>query len=274
MIGQKRLLDELNGLINEDKLPRFIIIIGDRGSQSDEIAPFIAGLMCANYVRLLDVKVDTIRNMIDEAYRFSEITIYNIADADNMSPQSRNALLKVCEEPPNNAYFIMTLYDIGNTLNTIKSRATIFYMDKYSKDELSGYYDSKKYSGDKELVVTLAETPGDVDILVSNVKEFYEYANGFIDNVTKVSGAEAFNLTNKVSIKDGDDRFDIILFFKIFQHICIERASESKKAELISKYCWSVIHAGFCIQDIVRKKGINRQMLLDDFVLELRKAWK
>ena len=277
MIGQAKLLDKLNGLINEDKLPRFIIIVGERGSQSDEIAPFIAGVMSANCVRLNDVKVDTIRRMIDEAYSFSEITIYNIADADNMSVNAKNAMLKVCEEPPNNAYFVMSLESLDNTLETIKSRATVFYMDKYSKSELMQYCDKRckdKNQEYKDMIVSFSDTPGDIDILSESGDKFYEYVDRFVEDAIRLPGTEALNLTSEVSVKDGDGKFDAIMFFKIFQNICLRKAEEYSDSQIIAKYCWSVIRAGECMRDIKRVRGINKQMLLDEFVLRLRKIWK
>lgn len=277
MIGQAKLLDKLNGLINDDKLPRFIIIVGERGSQSDEIAPFIAGVMSANYVRLNDVKVDTIRRMIDEAYSFSGLTIYNIADADNMSANAKNAMLKVCEEPPNNSYFVMSLESLDNTLATIKSRATVFYMDKYSKSELMQYCDKRckdKNQAYKDMIVSLSDTPGDIDILSESGDKFYEYVDRFVEDVIRLTGSEALNLTSEVSVKDGDGKFDTVMFFKIFQNLCVRKAEEYSDSQIIAKYCWSVIRAGECMRDIKRVRGINKQMLLDEFVLRLRKIWK
>ena len=277
MIGQKRLLGELNSLICNETLPRFIIVTGDRGSESDEIAPYIAGTMQASYIRLSDVKVDTIRKMIAEAYDFIDTVIYNIVGADNMSINAKNALLKVCEEPPNNAYFVMTLDSVDNMLGTIKSRATIFTMDKYSKKELRKYCDSK-YSGNmyNDMILSFADTPGEIDILhaMDDVGEFYHYTEHFLDNVPTASGSDALGMTSEVSVKDNDGKYDILMFFKLFQNLCISKAGQYSDSKTISHYCWSVICASKCMGDIRRIKGVNKQMLLDDFVLQLRKIWK
>ena len=279
MIGQKRLLEELSNLVAEDKLPRFIILVGERDEQASEIAPYIAGLMQTGYIRLNDVKVDTIRQMIDEAYDVTEPVVFNIADADGMSAAAKNSMLKVVEEPPNKSYFIMNLTDLANTLETIKSRASVFYMDKYSKEELMEYYNSKYQNKDekyKALICSLADTPLEIDILDAdgNGGKFIEYVENFAEKVFQIDGSKALNLTDKVSVKDGDDKYDAIMFFKIYQHICLKQANKENNSQEISKYCQCVILAGKYIQQIRRVKGINKQMLLDEFVLKVRKIWK
>ena len=69
--------------------------------------------------------------MIELAYKQTEPIIYLIQDADKMSLGAKNSLLKVIEEPPQQAYFIMELQQIENTLDTIKSRCQEIKLDSY-----------------------------------------------------------------------------------------------------------------------------------------------
>ena len=147
MIGQKEILRKIDKLI-ETGFPRFIIITGAKGQGKKELAKYIFHKLDEYYVTPepdnrggiymveIDSKIDAIREMIQMAYKQTEPIIYLIADADKMSIGAKNSLLKVIEEPPNNAYFILTLQQIENTLPTIKSRCTELAMENYSYDEL------------------------------------------------------------------------------------------------------------------------------------------
>lgn len=273
MIGQKHLLDKLIQITEAGDMPRFSIIVGDSGSESKEIAPFIAEQLGANLIELPDVKVDTIREMSMNAYEQIEETVYSIVDADSMSLQAKNALLKMTEEPPNKAYFVMTLESTDNTLHTILSRAVVFNMDRYMPDEIAEYAGSMD---DKSLKIIkgVCSTPGDVDMLASyDIPKLYSDVEKFIDDVSKVDGAKALTLSKDLSVKDGDGKIDMRLFLQMFQYICLHRAYAEEKTELGVLWCRGVIIAGMKLKDL-RIKGKNRQMLIDSFILELRKIWK
>ena len=120
MIGQTEVLKQVNNLI-EKGFPRFVIITGQKGQGKTTLALEIAKKLNILVVDI-GIKVDEIRDMIEMSYKQTEPIIYLIQNADKMSLGAKNSLLKVIEEPPNNAYFIMELKQIENTLDTIKSR--------------------------------------------------------------------------------------------------------------------------------------------------------
>lgn len=56
----------------------------------------------------------------------SEVKVYILLGAQDMSEQAQNALLKVLEEPPERVYFILTCDDRAHLLGTILSRCTLY----------------------------------------------------------------------------------------------------------------------------------------------------
>lgn len=121
--GQKNLLQDIDTLVKNNKFPRFSIIVGDTGFGKKVISEYIAKHLEASFVPC-SVDVESVRDTIANAYEMTEKTLYMFFDCDGMSTQAKNALLKVTEEPPNNAYFIMTVRDISNILGTLISRGT------------------------------------------------------------------------------------------------------------------------------------------------------
>lgn len=272
MIGQHNLQSRIDKLIENRTFPRFSIFVGPKGSGKKTFANWIITRIvrqeALSYSQVCsDVKIDTIRLIIESAYKTISTNIYVIPDADNMSNAAKNALLKVTEEPPNNAYFIMTLEDENNTLETIRSRGTVFHMDRYTPNEISCYcFDKYHLDNEQELIVSdICETPGEVDILVkSGIHEFYDYVQLVVDNIAEVSLANAFKIPSKVALKEDAEGYDLRLFWKAFMKILVDK---DKKHDFMA-----IVITSKYLQKL-RIRGINKQMLVDNWVLEIRELW-
>lgn len=256
MIGQKYLKKYVNTLLDEGNFPRFSIFVGPKGSGKKRfLREYFEGIYPE------DNKVDSIRKIIDMAYKVAHKT-FIIPDADDMSNAAKNALLKVVEECPNDNYFIMTLEDEVNTLVTIRSRAQIFYMDMYFPKDLRDYADVIGIKDEEELkiIADVCTTPGDVNVLCKQgVKDFYDYTKLVFENVADVSLANALKIPSKLALKDGDDGYDLRLFLRMFMSLCISNQVNTRWVEYTSR----------CLTKM-RIKGLNKQMLLDTWILSLR----
>lgn len=262
MIGQKNLHQRIEKLLKNNTFPRFSIFTGPKGSgRKTLVQEVIKSLTDGLYVES-GVKVEDIRNLIADAYKVHSLAVYFIPDADNMSNAAKNALLKVTEEPPNNAYFILTLEDENNTLETIRSRASTFHMDRYTPQEIFEFYWTVgEMPNDAELIQQLCQTPGEVLLCVNNVQSFYDYVMLVVDNIAEVSLANAFKVADKVALKDNGEGYDLVLFWKAFIIASFDKKRVSG-VDITSRY----------LQQL-RIRGINKQMLFDSWILEIRQAW-
>ena len=278
MIGQTTIRRDLGIFIGKDTFPRFSIITGMKGSGKktlikEFICPQLKELDIGKYT-VPDVKIESIRDMIHLAYKLSDM-LFIIPDADTMSNGAKNALLKVVEEPPRNNYFIMTLEDINNTLSTIHSRAQVFSMDLYTKDELRQYYISRPAINmdEMDLCVEIADTPWDISTLIAmEPTTFYEYTQLVVDNICKTSGANSFKIADKVAIKDISEGYDLRLFWKAFIRECNDRACgyfENKEDSKGMEYLFRSRETSRTLSKL-NIKGINRQMLFDRWILSIR----
>ena len=283
MLGQQRLIAQIDELIAEDKFPRFSIVVGERGMEHEDVARYVANKMNCTLIELLDVKVDTIRNMISQAYKLHAQTVFSIPHADDMSINAKNAMLKVVEDAPNKAYFIMCLEDLSNTLATIQSRGIVFRMCAPKVSEIEDFARSiyvHKEDIDEDVIRLYGElcsTPGDVLYFTKhNIVDFYKYAKWVADNVTKLDGAEVFKISDKLALKDEDEKFDVRLFLKALQLQFWEMCHYAyKHTDTCGVNCdCSIVRCiGRYAQDL-RIKGINKGMLIDNMILEMRKIWK
>lgn len=273
MIGQNSLLTIIDEQIMLDEFPKFSIIVGPEGSGKKTLSNAIAVALNAHRV-FVEPKVDAVRDMIHNAYEVGDTILYVILDGF-MSESAKNAMLKICEETPKNAYICMLVTDIGTVLDTLRSRAGIYFMQPYTPDEILEYAD---VDGDeKDIVVDLCETPGDVDKLTfSGVKEFYTFVEKVVDSIADVSPANALKIVDKLDVKNNDaEKYDVTLFLRAFKAVCGNRMRKAVAEDDVESQLW--YSAGIKVVTYTLQQmqitGINKGALLDIFILDIRREW-
>ena len=277
MVGQERLLKQLKRLIQKNKFPRFSIFCGQEGSGKKKVFQYIVEQFNDNQNSTEEViatiygkTVEDVRQLIADSNKLAGTKhICLIPDADTMSVQAKNALLKLTEEPPANAYIVMTLVDTNNTLDTIRSRATTFLMQPYLPSQLMEYMQLKEYEEKSINVCDACETPGEIDLLYEyDVDEFYEFVKKTVDNIATVNGANVFKLTDKIKLKEEGAGYDLKLFLKLFIKVCYDRFVETDE----DHYMKGVLITSNYLKDL-RIKGISKSGVIDLWILDIRKEW-
>lgn len=275
MIGQTELLNRIGGQIERNRFPRFSIIIGEKGSGKKELAKSIAQMIGHPAWLAPDIKVDTIRNIIETCYKADLPVFYIIPDCDNLSTAAANALLKVTEEPPKEAYFILTCENENNLLSTIRSRGVTYMMEPYSYEDKCDYinqlYDMNKLSDEEtEFALDTATVPGDIDYLwTTDIKGYIEFVNLVIDNIAEVQDSNAFKIGDKIALKDEEDKYNLRLFWKAFNVLCV---SKMRSGDDPLKFARAIAITGDYAQQL-NIRGINKQMLFDNWILAIREEW-
>lgn len=272
MIGQANNRSKILIWIEDDNVPHFIVIVGPHGCGKTMLTQYLANKMKCMYA-VSDIKVDAIREIINTAYTATDAIVYHIQNADNMRAEAKNALLKITEEPPKNAYFVMTIQNDSSLLATLKSRAQVLRVEPYTKEELKQYAQGK-YPDDNwtDLLMSVVSTPYDIDVMsIYDKTAFIEYVNLVIDNIGAVEPANAFKSANRLQFKEADldsTKFDLKLFFSAFVALCEQRIYSG---QYDSRWADAVIVTTPYI-DKVTKLGVNKQQLYDKWVFEIREV--
>ena len=278
IIGQYQLKQLISKQLNEKTFPRFSILSGVKGSGKKLFANEIAKNISTDIVVADDVKISTLKTLIETSYKLINTTVYIIPDIDDMSLPAKNSLLKVLEEPPNNAYWILTINNIDNTLATIRSRGTVYNFAPYSLSELQEYifkyYAVTSVKEEQEIVLSVCSTPGEIDSLMNNdAINFYQYVELVIDNIAKVSGANSFKIADKLCLKKDDEGYDLNLFWNAFKLICRDRMIEAKNNyDDVYKYSQGIVVTNV-LQSELGIPGINKASLVDDWIMTIREYW-
>lgn len=151
LIGCDAALARVERMLSADRLPHAVVIEGPEGSGRRTLARFLAkAAACTGEQRpcgeceacrqennpdvfeLIEEKsvipVDAVRALRAQAQEkpvCSAGRVFLIPDAQRMNPQAQNALLKVLEEPPAGAVFLLTCEYARQLLDTVISRAVV-----------------------------------------------------------------------------------------------------------------------------------------------------
>lgn len=164
----KKIVDNIDGLIRSNRLPHAILLIGGNEDDRRNLAQYISSAFvctgdikpcghCVNCKKAKNTshpdiiisdpikddnesifKISVVRELRQDAYIIpneANCKVYVLHSADKMNTQAQNALLKIIEEPPAYAEFILTCESASPLLDTIISRVTSFDL---GAEEFSG----------------------------------------------------------------------------------------------------------------------------------------
>lgn len=266
MIGQERVLTQVHSWVSQKTLPRFLIIAGNRGSGKTMLARLIARKMEAYRIDC-ELGVDAVREAVENCYKCSGTTVYTFINADKMSAQAKNALLKITEEPPRQAYFILTLQNPEATLETLRSRGTLITMEPYTEEQLRQYRPDKT----NDTIIQIAQTPGDIDylLMLPSIDDFMIFCKKVLDNIGIVSGVNAFKIGNNVKFKEGDKGYDAVIFMRAIMSLIKEQAAHATNVSELRMYYGIVLATSDCINQL-NLMGVRKDSTFDMWVLKVR----
>jgi hypothetical protein len=274
MIGQEHLLENINSLV-QSKFPRFIILEGEHGSGRKTIAGEIARKLNARAV-VSEIKADEVRNVINLAYKVYTPTVYILPEADKMHKSAKNVLLKVTEEPPLQAYFILTTNDLARMLDTLISRATVLKMDKYTKTNKLDYiklnYALEAVAGNVEYLVDVCDTFTEIDLIMSyGVEEFKKFCETTSNFICKAGLANVLKIPKKLKLKEDDAGYDPTLFLKSVAY-CFSQQMVTTPSEQVMELFQLMEYIKITLNYIgeLNITGIHKLSTLDSWILEMR----
>lgn len=267
MIGQEHLLKIIDKNI-ENGFPKFSIIQGKSGYGRKTLCRYIADKLHIGYV-ICNTKTDEVKDIIQKAYLNEFPVMYIFPDADTMHTNAKNALLKITEEPPKNSYFVMTIQNTQQLLDTLLSRGALYTLEEYTSTDITQFIHNTNTSlsdRDMNILLNICHGPSDVyKLLEYGVYDFYDYCEQVLDNIGLVPGYNAFKITTKLNAKE--NAWDLDLFFDTISLVSLQRYykikddSFRKVIDICSKFKFDW-----------HEYNYNKQLLLDDWVLKMREV--
>ena len=188
------------------------------------------------------IKIEQIRELqkkIQEKPIISNNKVYIIDDADMMTQEAQNCLLKTLEEPPEYATIILIGSNENLFLPTIKSRCMILHFEPISNENIKKYLQTELAISniDDEMLDIFQGSIGKA-IELKDKREEYEKIIAFVENLDKKDIIDLYKLAepiykSKEEIFEILDYINILLLKKARQNYlytdCIQIVEDTKK---------------------------------------------
>lgn len=166
------------------------------------------------------IKIEQIRNMqkkIQEKPIISKRKIYIINDADKMTKEAQNCLLKTLEEPPEYISIILIGNNESSFLPTIKSRCMIIHFEPLKNAEIKKYLQTEFGTDSINIQDDMLDIfQGSIgkEIKLKDRGEEYQSYNKMIQNLDKIDIIELLNLAEPL-YKAKEEIYEILEYINV-----------------------------------------------------------
>lgn len=233
VVGHKDIIKYIGNAVMEDRVSHAYILNGERGSGKKMLASLFAmTLLCEKHrsdpcnechsciqaesgnhpdiIRVTHEKPNTIsvddireqvNNTIDIKPYQGPYKIYIIPEADRMTAQAQNALLKTIEEPPKYAVIFLLIENAELLLPTINSRCVMLKLRNIKDTLIKKYLMEKMQIPDYKADVCTAFAQGNMGraIMLANSEHFNEVREEAVQLLKYIHEMELSEIVNAVN---------------------------------------------------------------------------
>lgn len=244
ILGNDKIKKELIGSINNEKYSHSYLFLGISGIGKKMIAKeFAKMILCGGEKKYCNkcksciefssgnnpdfaeinpdgnnVKIEQIRELqrkIVEPPIISNKKVYIIDEADSMTKEAQNCLLKTLEEPPEFAVIILIGSNESNFLSTIKSRCTIIKFNSIPSEKVKNYIEQKYdiHPISENIILASEGSIGKAEIL-KDKQELYNAIDNILANIEKMDLIDTLKNAD-IIYKSQEDKIDILEYINI-----------------------------------------------------------
>ena len=260
VVGQQHITTVLESALKKKKIAHAYLFTGPRGVGKTSVARILAHEI--NKIPYTDesyhpdiIEIDAasnngvddiryLRDQVQTAPFSAKKRIYIIDEVHMLSKQAFNALLKTLEEPPEHVVFILATTDPHKLPPTIISRTQQFVFHYISQDDICKQLrfiaDSEKISISDDAIKIIAERGG----------------GSFRDSISLLDQISSINSSDEISTEMLENLLGLVPQHNIQK--LIELYDSQNVIEIIKTL------------DEIKHSGINMQIFIDQFILEIR----
>ena len=229
VVGHKDIINYIRNAVREDKVSHAYILNGERGAGKKMLA---ATLLCekggpdpcnechscrqaesGNHPDIIKVthekpnsiSVDDIREQVNNTIMIKPYQgpykVYIIPQADMMTPQAQNALLKTIEEPPEYAVIMLLTENADTLLPTINSRCVMLKLRNIKDTLIKKYLMETMQVPDYKADMCTAFAQGNMGraIMLANSEHFNEIRDEAVQLLKYINEMELSEIVQAVS---------------------------------------------------------------------------
>lgn len=266
-LGNEKVKEQLSFLLNSNRLPHAIILEGESGIGKRTLAREIAAALvcrsggekpcyeCAQcrkaekgyHPDIFEYKpkggarsfhVETVRNVINDVYvapNEADYKVYILCNAHFMNESAQNAILKVLEEPPSYAVFILTAENKSAMLETVLSRSVVLSLEGVDANSgaefIANHNEDIDFSTALEAVIAFNGNIGKAEesIAGGEMQKTIEFVNNICKALVADNEYELIKCTAKLS-----GRNEICTVLNLLKSVFRDAVIGSKTGEYLS----------------------------------------
>ena len=207
------------------------------------------------------IKIEQIRLMQEKVVEkpiVSAKKVYIINDAELMTKEAQNCLLKTLEEPPEYVIIILIVSNESKLLNTVKSRCVKIEFSKLTNEEINSYLES--HGMDKLPTSMLEQCDGSLKMAlnIGDKAQEYQAIEKIINDLNKVDITKIWN-SSEILYKSQDEILDfldyinVILYNKLLKNDKMMYINSIKVVEQTKKNLLANANYNMCIDNLLLK---------------------
>ncbi len=248
IIGQEQIKEHLQNALSSKKISHAYIINGEKSSGKEFVAKVFAmalqcekggtepcqechscrqalsanqpDIICVSHEKPNTISVDDIRVQINNDVAIkpysSPYKIYIVNEAEKMTPQAQNAILKTLEEPPEYAVIMLLTTNVDALLPTILSRCVVLNMKPVEDSKILRYLMEELQVPDYKASVCVAFARGNVGKAkaLASSEDFENVKNEALSLLKYIQDMELYELVAAIK-KISEYKFEINDYFDI-----------------------------------------------------------
>ena len=245
IIGNDKIKQELANSVNSNKYSHSYLFIGSSGIGKKLIAREFAKMIlceaeekycnkCKSCIEFnsgnnpdfneiipdgSNVKIDQIRQIQRKVFEppiISQKKVYIIDDADLMTKEAQNCLLKTLEEPPEFVTLILVGSNESSFLSTIKSRCIMLKFENLKPSDIDSFIKTK-YPEDNISDNIIEASNGSIGkaLILKDKQELYTSIDKIFNNIESLDLIDTLNMAD-IIYKSLDDKYNVLEYINIF----------------------------------------------------------
>lgn len=280
IIGNDRIKRILRKTLQKKKIPNSLLFSGPEGVGKKDMALVMAKAMncqqkkddaceaCAscrainrrNFPDVMElspirdvIRIDQMRILKQTAYfrpMVAKKRVFIVEDAEKMTDEASNSLLKILEEPPHFSHIILITQNPYMIIPTIKSRCQVLTFSRVSRENIEKVLTEKGYEEEKAKIISL--------LVRGNLKQAINLEWEEIQARRRQTWQFFLSLIKEENTS---------LFLKNFSSTrAVAKEELSKVLEILSSFCRDLI--------LIKEKGDVHLLLNPDYEEEIKKTEK
>src|SRR5574344_311520 len=296
LVGNKEIKETLKKQINNKQISHSYMFVGTEGIGKELFAKeFAKAILCLSekkYCNECDscnkyngenhpdfceikangnyIRISQIREMEEDIYQkpiISSKKVFIINDADKMTEEAQNSLLKTLEEPPEYIVIILIVANENSLLNTIKSRCIKIPFSNITEKELTEYIIINKLADNfnKNIIDACNGSIGKAEKIIHN-EEQYEKLEGLIHSILEEKKGTIIDVIKKSEIlyKSKDEINDLLDYIIVITYNMFKQRASRLDIKQLSEIITIIEKTKVRIQ-----ANANFDMSIDNMIIEI-----